>query len=385
MLAAMQIVDRYVFRNLFIATIFVTLVLSALVLLTQSLKFLELIVNSGASAWAFWGLTMLALPRFFEIIIPIGLMASVLFVYNKFTLESELVVMRALGFSPLRLARPALVLSGFFALFMFFCVSWLSPVSTATMQKQRLFLKNQMSALLFREGIFNQAGQGLMVYIKSRDSNGDMTGLVIYDGRPKKNGENQTPSTIIAKRGVLVATDTGQQVIVYDGARQDFDRQDKILKRLNFDQYTIDLPDETGPVSNRWEEPEERTLPELFHPNLNNMEDRKARHEFMTEIYKRLALPWMVPSFTIIALCFLLLGPVDRRGQSKRIMSAIFIMIVLQILFLGVYNLSKHSFVGVPLMFLVAMGPVLTGFVLLLSFGHSAKINSRREDEEEVE
>lgn len=374
----MPIVDRYVFRNLFIATIFVTLVLSALVLLTQSLRFLELIVNSGASAWSFWGLTLLALPRFFEVIIPIGLMASVLFVYNKFTLESELVVLRALGFSPLRLARPALILSGIFALFMFFCVSWLSPVATATMQQQRVVLKAQMSTLLFREGIFNQAGKGLMVYIRERASNGDLLGLIIYDGRK----ETESPMTIIAKRGVLVATDQGQQVIVYEGARQDFDRREKILKRLNFDQYTIDLPDEDGPVRVRWEEPEERTLGELFKPDLTNNTDREARGEFLIEIYKRLATPLMVPSFTIIALCFLLLGSVDRRGQSKKILGAIAIMILLQVLFLAMYNLAKQSFVGVPLMFVVALGPILTGFIMLVSFGHSSAPAVRPELEE---
>ncbi|PZP54497.1 MAG: LPS export ABC transporter permease LptF [Micavibrio aeruginosavorus] len=362
----MPIVDRYVFRNLFIATIFVTLVLSALVLLTQSLRFLELIINSGASAWSFWGLTMLALPRFFEIIIPIGLMASVLFVYNKFTLESELVVLRALGFSPWRLARPALILSGLFALFMFFCVSWLSPVATATMQKQRVFLKTQMSTLLFREGIFNQAGKGLMVYIRERASNGELQGLIIYDGRE----ETETPTTVIAKRGMLVATDEGQQVIVYDGARQDYDRREKILKRLNFDQYTIDLPDEEGPVRTRWAEPEERTLLQLMNPDLTDDYDRKARKEFLTEIYKRLATPLMVPCFTIIALCFLLLGSVDRRGQSRKILAATAIMIVLQVLFLAMYNLAKQSFIGVPLMFVVAIAPSIIGLMLLSSLWH---------------
>ncbi len=369
----MPIVDRYVFRNLFIASIFVTLVLSALVLLTQSLRFLELIMNSGASAWSFWALTMLALPRFFEIIIPIGLMASVLFVYNRLTIESELVVLRALGFSPFRLARPALMLAAFFTIFMFFCVSWLSPISTATMQKERVYLKAQMSTLLFREGIFNQAGKGLMVYLRERASNGDLMGLVIYDGRKA----TQTPSTIIAKRGVLVSTDTGQQVIVYDGARQDFDRREKILKRLNFDQYTIDLPDQAGPVRDRWQEPEERTTSELLHPDAADERDRGSHREFMLELYKRLATPLMVPSFTVIALCFLLLGPVDRRGQSKRILAAICIMVLLQILFLSVYSLAKHSFIGIPLMFLVAIGPLLTGLIFMMSLGYTTAAHIR--------
>ena len=371
----MPIIDRYVLRNLFIATVFITAVLSVLVLLTQSLRFLEIIMSSGASGWSFWALSLLALPRFFEIIIPIGLMASVLFVYNRLTLESELVVLRALGFSPMRLARPALVLALCFSAFLFFCVSWLSPVATATMQTKRVYLKAQMSTLLFREGIFNQAGKGLMVYIRERGNGGELLGLIIYDGREK----NENPATVIAKRGVLVATDEGQQVIVYDGARQDFDREKQILNKLNFSQYTIDLPNEEGPVRTRWKEPEERTFSQLFRPNLSDASDRKAQHEFQVEIYKRLALPFMVPSFTAVALCLLLLGPVDRRGQGGRILAAIGIMISLQLLFLGFYSLAKQSMIGVPLMFLVAIGPALGGVVFLSTSGFGKKTEEEEE------
>lgn len=361
----MPIIDRYVFRNLFIATVFITVVLSVLVLLTQSLRFLEIIMSSGASGWSFWALSLLALPRFFEVIIPIGLMASVLFVYNRLTIESELVVLRALGFSPLRLARPALMLAFGFSLFLFFCVAWLSPVATATMQLKRVYLKAQMSTLLFREGIFNQAGKGLMVYIRERGGDGELKGLIIYDGREK----NENPATVIAKRGVLVTTDEGQQVIVYDGARQDYDREKKILNKLNFSQYTIDLPNEEGPVRKRWKEPEERTFTQLFHPDMSDASDRRAKHEFQVEIYKRLALPFMVPSFTTIALCLLLLGPVERRGQGRRILAAIAIMIALQLSFLGFYSLAKQSMIGVPFMFLIAIVPALAGIVFLSTSG----------------
>lgn len=372
----MPIIDRYVFRNLFIATVFITVVLSVLVLLTQSLRFLEIIMGSGASGWSFWALSLLALPRFFEIIIPIGLMASVLFVYNRLTIESELVVLRALGFSPLRLARPALILALAFAAFLFFCVAWLSPVATASMQLKRVYLKAQMSTLLFREGIFNQAGKGLMVYIRERGSNGELNGLIIYDGR--KDDEN--PATIIAKRGMLVASDEGQQVIVYDGARQDYDREKKILNKLNFAQYTIDLPNEEGPVRQRWKEPEERTFLQLFNPDMSNRSDRNSQQEFQVEIYKRLALPFMVPSFTAIALCLLLLGPVERRGQARRILAAIGIMVLLQLSFLGFYNLAKQSLVGVPLMFLVALGPIFACLIFLSTSGFSAGENKQPAD-----
>lgn len=353
--------DRYVFRNLIIAATFVTLVLTVLVLLTQSLKFLEIVMEAGASGLAFWALTMLALPRFLEVIIPIGLMAAVLFVYNRLTLDSELIVMRALGFSPLRLARPALVLALGLTGFLFLSVSWLAPVATATLLQKRVALKAQISTLLFREGVFNQVGDGLMVYVRERGSDGEMRGLIIHDARDKK----KPPSTVIANRGVIVTSEGGNQVLVYDGSRQSFNERDRVLQRLNFDQYTVELPEEQGPLRQRWHEPEERTLRQLFHPDLSDKRDRENRRELFVEIHKRMATPFLVLSFTFIALSCLLLGPVNRRGQSLKILIAIGCMIMVEVLFLSMFSLAKQAFAGIPLMYLVAVSPVIVCFILL--------------------
>lgn len=364
----MPIVDRYVLKNVLIATVFVTLVLAALILLTQSLRFLELVINSGASGFSFWILTFLTLPKFLEVILPLGLMAAVLFIYNRLTMDSELVVLRALGFSPLRLARPALYLSFIMGIFLFFVMGWLAPLTNSALQKLRVEIKTEMSSLLFREGVFNQAGKGLMVYLRDRGSKGELRGLLIYDNRdPEK-----APSTIIANRGVMVASDEGQQVLVYEGSRQDFDQRSKTLKRLDFDQYTIDLP-APGPVRARWQEPEERTFGRLLNPDLKDPEDRSHRKDFLLEMHKRILTPFLVPGFTLIALCALLLGPLDRRGQARRIIIAVVMVVAVQALFMGAYNLGKQSNAGLPLMYLTILMPLLAGFSLLARASSTAR------------
>lgn len=357
----MRIVDGYVLRNVLIATVFVTLVLSTLILLTQSLRYLELVINSGASGLSFWALTFLSLPKFLEVILPLGLMAAVIFVYNRLTMDSELVVMRALGFSPLRLARPALLLSVVLGIFLFLVMGWIAPLTNSTLQQLRQQIKAEMSTLLFREGIFNQAGKGLMVYLRDRGEKGELHGLLIYDARdPQKS-----PSTIIANRGVVVTTDDGQQVLVYDGSRQDFDDTKKVLKRLDFDQYTIDLP-EPEPVRNRSQESDERTFGHLFNPDLRDEYDRDHVKDFILEVNKRILTPFLVPTFTLVGLCALLLGQLDRRGQTRRIILAISIVVIIQALFLGAYNLAKQSPIGLPFMYLTALLPLIGALYLLV-------------------
>ena len=81
----LNIFSRYVMKNLTFVTVFVTLTLALIIMMTQSLRFLELVINSGASSSSFWLLAVLALPRFLEVILPIAFMIAGIFVYNRMT------------------------------------------------------------------------------------------------------------------------------------------------------------------------------------------------------------------------------------------------------------------------------------------------------------
>lgn len=360
----MKIFDRYVFKNLFVATAFVALTLAVVIFLTQSLRFLELVIDSGASSSAFWILTVLTLPRFFEVILPLALMAAVVFVYNRMTMDSELVVVRSVGYSPLAVTRPALILALIISVLLWGMTMWVAPKSLSRMQEMKQVIKAQFSALLFREGVFNQAGNGLTVYIRTRTDSGEMRGLMIHDTRE----QNRPPSTIMAQRGVIVSNENVDQFVVYDGTRQEYDPESDTLHRLNFDRYTIDLPN-SGPVGERWNEPDERTIIELLNPDLENIDDRKALREFHIEIHRRIVGPLLAPLFCLISCCALLIGPVDRRGQSKRIAVAILSVVLIEGLFLSGFNLARHSNIGLVLVYALIIIPFGISLFLLSGIG----------------
>src|SRR6201996_718503 len=108
----MKRLDRYILRQCFGVMIFVTAALSAAIWLAQSLRLVDLIVNRGLSIELFLYLAALILPRFLDIVLPIGVFIAVLFTFNRMAAESELVVMRAAGLSPMALAKPVLILAG---------------------------------------------------------------------------------------------------------------------------------------------------------------------------------------------------------------------------------------------------------------------------------
>ncbi len=374
-----MVFDRYLLKNLLLATLFTAISLAAIIMLTQSLRFLELIINSGASSFSFFILTFLALPRFFEIILPIALMIGVVFVYNKMTTDSEIVVMKASGFSPMRLSRPALALASLTMVVVFIITSFLAPLSLSKMQSMRVMIKAQYSTMLLREGIFNQVGKDLTVYIHERSPNGDLQGLLIHDSR----SDPLMPVTILAKRGVLVSDDDGQQVVVYEGSRQQLNPETGVLDRLDFERYSLDLP-EAGPVRQRWREPDERTLIELFNPDSQSASEDKAMREFFVEIHRRIAGPFLALTYTVMALCCLLLGSTDRRGMGWKIAAASGSIIVLQGLYLVAYNLAKEGNMGLVLMYSFVFIPLVGGLYLLSPASEKARLQLKKRAEKMI-
>ncbi|PZO83696.1 MAG: LPS export ABC transporter permease LptF [Micavibrio aeruginosavorus] len=360
-MSRLMVFDRYLLKNLFLAMMFTALSLAAVIMLTQSLRFLELIINSGASSVSFFVLTILALPRFFEVILPIALMIGTVFIYNRMSADSEIVVMKSAGYSPLRLSRPALTLAAMVTLAVFLITAWIAPLSLAKMQSMRVEIKAQFSSMLIREGVFNTLGKDLTVYVHTRGANGDMEGLLIHDTRE----DPESPVTVLAKRGVIVSDRTKQQVIVYEGSRQQVNPETGVLDRLDFERYSLDLP-ESEPVRQRWREPDERTLPELLNPDAEVLTSEKATREFRIEAHRRFVSPFLAVTYTVLALCCLLLGPVDRRGLSIRIVAASAAIITLQGLYLVCYNLAKDNAAGLMLMYLIVFAPLGIGYYLLM-------------------
>ena len=85
---------------------FIIIALTAIIWLTQSLRFIELIVNRGLPFSTFLYLTVLLMPAWLAGVLPIAVFAAVLFVYNRLINDRELIIISAVGVSPARLARP---------------------------------------------------------------------------------------------------------------------------------------------------------------------------------------------------------------------------------------------------------------------------------------
>ncbi|MGE5547908.1 MAG: LPS export ABC transporter permease LptF [Solirubrobacterales bacterium] len=348
-------ITRYILRQLVVGTIFVAVALTCVLWLTQSLRFVEMIVNKGLSVGAFLQITVLLLPSFLIVVVPISLFAVVLFTYNKLNSDRELVVMRAVGLSHWALARPALILAGVATVAGYLMTCWIIPESVQSFREMQWHVRNDVTGILLQEGAFNKFGQGLTIYIRSRDANGELLGILVHDKR-----NLQKPVTLMAERGALVFTETGPRVLMVNGNRQQVTEGTGRLSLLYFDSYTVDLASAAGDNGQRFRDAREMSMTELMQAKqaqLGAKDYRRAK----VELHQRLTNPINHIGFALIALACLLTAGFDRRGQTRQVMTAVGLMVMAQAVALGAGNLASANLVFVPLIYLSTLVPVALG------------------------
>lgn len=360
----MPVFSTHLFKNLLFTFLFTTLILTGIVILVQSLRFLEIIIQAGAPATTFVTMILYAVPRLLEIIIPLALFAAIIFVYNKMSGDSEIVIMRNAGASPFQLAMPAIILALGLTIIMYVITTWMAPTFLSKLQTLKHVARGEYSSLLFRPGVFNTIDNGITIYVRERGAEGVLKGIMVYDARES----NEYPVTIMASKGQAFVDDEGHKVVVYNGMRQQFDAQKKVLSKLNFDQYNIFIPDQISPVSQRWKEPNERTLIELLNPDLTSKDDRNRFNELFVEAHRRITTPLLTMIFALIGTVPFLFGSVKRRGYANRIFISAGLVLIFQGLFLAGFNFAKSNLAGVPLMYLSTILPIIILFIVYSNF-----------------
>ncbi len=345
-------ISRYILRQLSVGMVLVTIALLCVLWLTQSLRFIELMFNKGASLASFVVLTLLLLPNFLTVILPIALFAVVLFTYNKLTADRELVVMRAAGLSHWALARPALMLGGGLAVLALALNLYFIPKSVQGFRELQWTIRNNISALALQEGEFTELTSGMTVYVRARSSDGELLGLMVHD---KRNPEK--PVTMMAERGAMIDTDRGPRVLMINGNRQEVRIGTGRLSLLYFDNYALDLANAGGPTDRRFRDARERSVWELINAHKLGLSENDYRR-FKTELHQRFVTPLYSLSYALIALAALLSGSFNRRGQTGRILAAVAGMVLVQAAALGAQNLAISSLSFIPLIYLNALIPL---------------------------
>lgn len=346
--------ERYLFMHLLLPAVLVTAALTGIIWLTQMMRFIHYILNRGLTIGDFLYLTGLMLPSLFVVLIPIALGIAIIYTYNRLTADSELVVLNAVGVSKLQLARPALLLGAAGMLLCFTLSLYVMPLSNQKFADLRNFFRDKYASVLLEEQVFNQPVDGITVFVRQRDPNGTLHGILLHDNR-----NVYAPITMMADRGRLEQTETGPRFYLEKGVRQQV--EGGRVSWLSFDNYGVDIAFYSKKAE-REREPSELMLPALLK---GNPADIKQDRMLRAELHQRLGWPLMCLVIPVLALSLLSAGEFNRRGQWKRIVTAAAgIAISVMLFFMLRSTIVKHSFMT-PMLYAYCLGVLLASLHLL--------------------
>ena len=345
-------IDRYVLSQLTLSLVLVTAGLVALIWLTQSLRFIQIIVNRGLSPLVFVKLTFLLIPSFVATILPITCFIVVLFVYARLAGDRELTVMRATGLSDLALARPALMVSGAAMLVCYFLNIFLVPASLSDFRAYEYEIRNQIAAFLLEPGVFTQISDDVTVYVQSRGTDNSLRGILIEDGE-----QSDAPATILARSGQLSVGANGPTVELEHGSREQVDPKTGRLDLLTFARNVVSLAAAQQNAAVDRPDAAAASLFDLFHPG--PLLPASDQSKWLVEAHRRLTAPLTVVGFTLIGLLATLGGAFRRHGGLLRPFLAVAAVTLLVAAGLGVNNFVARHLQLLPLIWLTTLLPGL--------------------------
>ncbi len=350
---------RYVIRQLIIGTAVVTAGLLFVVWLTQSLRFIQFVMGKGLSIQVWLNLTLLMLPPSLAMILPIALFAVVAFVYNRLALDRELVVLQSAGLSRVGLAQPAIIVGIVTVILAYGLSLAVVPASMRAFKDLQWSIRNDVSQVLLREGAFNQVAEGLMVYVRDRAADGAMLGLLIQDTRGPESAV-----TLMAKRGIVEASDGGSAIRLFDGSRQQRGAGDSYTV-LTFDTYAVDLGELANGGESRWLDNGERTAAELLTLTEADGHSATTVRRMRADAHSRFSSPLLCLALTLIAVAWLLTGEFDRGGALRRILGATATVIAVEVGTLGAFALAARHGSWIAVMYLTCVIPIAAALYIL--------------------
>jgi lipopolysaccharide export system permease protein len=298
-------------------------ILVGIIWLQQSLRFIDLIVNRGLNVGEFVLLTILLIPNVLIVILPLAYFFGLCSSLKRLRDDNEVDAMFASGISRLQLLKPALRVALVVTALGYVNAFWALPAGKTYFKDIQHDLRQNRTVQLLEEGTFNQVTDTLMVYVRQRDIDGNLTGLLVHD-----TSSPSRPVTWLAQQGrVFVSPQSNISLELAGGSRQEVSENN--LNILQFEKHTIDLSRqvETGEV--RYRDADERFINELlfFTPPTEN-----DVLKFKAELQRRLLWPLTPIPLAMIAIALMLHPIKNRKGITLPLVATVILGIMYQIL-----------------------------------------------------
>jgi lipopolysaccharide export system permease protein len=357
----MYLITKTILRRLVISTVFITSTLLAGVWLTQSLRFIQIIVNHNVSIADYFTLVGFLLPDLLAQILPICVFISVLFTYNRIDHDHELLAFRASGRSNWQLAKPGIILASGTMIIITLMNLFVIPASYRLFRDHEHEIRNELTSIFLQEGAFNTL-RGVTAYIKSRNVDGTLNNIFIY--YTDKNSNKPHSYAVMAQKGKISPTPEGPRLLLQDGIRQEVEMAKQQSAFFRFEEVSYDLSTMMSDTQPRAVKPYEKSLWELLFPG-EETQDPFIISKMRAEAHQRLLLPLFALLLSLIALNTVLRRAMNRQRSFLRLTGGTFVAIIVYVTILGLVNMNKHASLAIPLAYLSVFILLSLGFFSL--------------------
>ena len=348
--------DGYFLRQLLVLFAFFTLVLVGVFWITRSVSLFDRVISSGQSAMVFLEFTALTLPTLIRTVMPMAVFAAAVYVTNRLSRESEMMVMLATGSSPWRLARAVLVFGLGAGLMMAVISVFLLPASVEQLEQRQAEVVGDVTAQLLNEGEFLHPAKGVTVYIGDIDLNRILHEVFVSDRRNEANPVSYSSTT-----AYLVSQSSGIHLVMLDGVALRFDQEGNTLSTTLFEDASYDISELTSNADIGLRSREAIPTVEL----LRDMEavaksDAHSIGQLVEELHQRFSWIAICVAVALVGYSALMLGSFSRFGLWPQIFAAFMILVLLE----GVRGFVTSVVIDSPRLWFLLYLPALMGVAL---------------------
>lgn len=180
----MKIVDRYVLRELAVPFLLGIGVFTSILLIVRILKLVEMVVNRGVPLLQMLQLFSYIFPAFLEVTLPMALLLAILVAFGRLSADSEIIALRACGFSLYRLMVPVCGFALAAAVLTFFLSVYARPWGNEMLRTGLYDIVKERASAGIKAKVFNDDFPGLVIYVDRIEPPGNhLYGIMVSDRR----------------------------------------------------------------------------------------------------------------------------------------------------------------------------------------------------------
>ena len=318
--------DRYMLSQLLVLFGFFSLILVSVYWVNRAIGLFDQLISDGQSALVFLEFTLLTLPYVILIVLPISAFVAAIYVTNRLSSDSELVVLQTAGASALRIGRPVIYFGVLVALLVAVLAHALVPAARTELAGRSQEISKDITAQFLKEGQFLHPTTNIAVYISNITELGELEELFLEDSR-----DPAAVVTYTAKRAFLVRADTGPRLVMRDGLAQTFRPETGRLSTVAFVDFSYDIGALIGPSGARNRDLRELPTAVLLNPSEVDLASAYGElPDFLFEAHDRFAKSLLAIVVPLMGFATLMLGGFSRFGVWRQVLIAVVLIILVQ-------------------------------------------------------